>query len=664
MRNKLGYYKLNCGKSHQYCLTHKAKTVEIMRLARCYLRFISRIALALVPLILSPVQARGLEDKIVFVSKRNFTPEVFLVEGLNGRPIQLTRNMFASWPSISPDGTEVVFVSRPPAEPENIFKLNIPTRKIEKLTDDDEQDAQYTDLDWSPDGNQILFIKSVVTFNGTKNILCVMDITNRDIRHILQPDLLATIHHPSWSPDSQHILYGQLHDHGLFITDENGQNIVNVTRDYTAGMPAWSPSRSQIAYIDVIVTKPPPLNNLQIYSMNLADGNVTALTSGDTADSIPLAWRPDGQKILCAIQSSFNPYDFDKGNNSSDVYVMNTDGKNMLNLTQTPEYEISASWSPDGDRIAFDKAIDERGTAIFVMNANGLNPQRLTFGPGNSMAPDWSPDGRTIAFLSNRDGANRIYTMDTAGKNVQQLTHRRRKFDGAPAWSPDGRWLAFGSGDERSWGLYLIDPHGRNESPMFRSRASQPYYWAYLRPTWSPDSQHLAFVAPWRESGANLMKIRVNGGKLTQLNTEGLKFRQSPVWSPDGNTLLFSAIKERKSIIPKAEFGLFMRNLNTSERSEFILPGFYDFLFDSDWGLRRLVWAPDGSQLMLSIGQIGIDTPQEKRLYLIDIASKTISLWMDDADVADWVRPGFVYAVNPSGKRISTWAALKESETP
>ena len=46
---------------------------------------------------------------------------------------------------------------------------------------------------------------------------------------------------------------------------------------------------------------------------------------------------------------------------------------------------------------------------------------------------------------------------------------------------------------------------------------------------------------------------------------------------------------------------------------------------------------------------------------MIDIASETIRLWMDDAAEADWVRAGFVYAVSPRGKRISTWAALKKT---
>ena len=131
--------------------------MKSMRLIISYFCLASRIVPVL--LILTPAPGWGLEDKIVFVSKRNFTPEVFLVEGLDGRPIQLTRNRFASWPSISPDGTEVVFVSRPPGGPSIIFKLHIATGKIEKLTNNFEFNTEFRYLDWSPDGRQILFIK-------------------------------------------------------------------------------------------------------------------------------------------------------------------------------------------------------------------------------------------------------------------------------------------------------------------------------------------------------------------------------------------------------------------------------------------------------------------------------------------------------------------------
>ena len=110
--------------------------------------------------------------------------------------------------------------------------------------------------------------------------------------------------------------------------------------------------------------------------------------------------------------------------------------------------------------------------------------------------------------------------MDTNGQNVQQITHRQRIIDGGPAWSPDGKWLAFGAGDRGSWGIYLIDPKGRNETRIFHSNVSELDFLATSHPAWSPNSQHLVFIDPWREGDVGLIKIRVDGGLPTPLSTE------------------------------------------------------------------------------------------------------------------------------------------------
>ena len=639
--------------------------MKFMRLIISNFRFTSRIVLVL--LILSPAPGWGLEDKIVFVSNRNATPEVFLVEGLDGIPIQLTRNRFASWPSISPDGTGVVFVSHPPGRPSNLLKLHLASNRIEKLTKNDDLNTEYRYLDWSPDGRQLLFLKIV----REKTILCVMDMKTRDIRHILQPlDLRTYINHPSWSPDSQHILYtvdhlelpGKFPLRELFITDDNGNRVRKVEQDLTPlesakalMVPTWSPRRSETAYLGLAQLPPNPW---QIYAMNLDDGMVTAVTAGGAENRGPMGWSPDGRKILVNISSPF-----DAKVKWADTYVMDPNGENMINLTRSPEREGSACWSPDGKQIAFSRRLNEEELSIFVMDADGQNQRRLTFEPGTNIVSHWSPDGGRIAFLSFRDGGRRIYTMDTDGQNVRQITHRQRAFESAPAWSPDGKWLAFGSGDKRGWGIYLVDPQGGNETRVFHSNASKLDNSVLGRPAWSPDSRHLVFVAPWaeawREGYAGLVRIRVDGGIPTYLKTEELSQWENPVWSPDGNTLLFSARKQQRP-----EDAIFFMNLITSESRHFILPDIRELLLESNWVFNRLVWAPDGTQLMLSIGPIEIKNNGEGRLYLIDIASETIRLWMDDAGVADWVRPGFVYAVNPRGKRIATWAELKKLEVP
>ena len=468
--------------------------MELVRFIFSDFRFAFGIVLVLV--ILSPTPARGFEDKIVFVSKRNGTPEVFLVEGLDGMPIQLTRNRFASWPSISPDGKEVVFVSHPPGHLSNILILHFATNRIEKLTNNGNFNIEYRYLDWSPDGRQILFLKVMLALQGGKTDLCVVDMKTRDIRHILQPNPRTKINHPSWSPDSQHILYsvdhvlpGKLGMRELFITDDNGIHLKKVEQDLTPIeslqrliMPTWSPKRSEIAYFGLVETNQSPPNPYHIYSMNLDDGIVTALTSGGAEDRSPKAWRPDGRKILLTVSS---PYDEEV--KTSDFYVMDPNGENITNLNLAQASESGATWSPDGKQIVFSRGLNKGEVSIFVADADGQNQQRLTFGPGWDLAPHWSPDGDKIAFRSIRDGSQRIYTVDTNGQNVQQITHRRRKYYTPPAWSPDGRWLAFGAGDVRSWGIYLIDPQGGNETPIMRTDLSELTGLAWVsRPTWGP----------------------------------------------------------------------------------------------------------------------------------------------------------------------------------
>lgn len=625
--------------------------MEHLRLMVSDFRLAFRIVLVL--LILSPAPAMGLEDKIVFVSKRNGTPEVFLVEGLDSIPIQLTRNRFASWPSISPDGTEVVFVSHPPDRLSNILILHLATNRIEKLTDNGEFNTEYRHLDWSPDGRKILFLEIMIARQGEKSNLCVMDMKNRDTRHILQSNPQTYINHPSWSPDSQHILYSvddfEVPDHvglrELFITDDNGNHVKKVEQDLTpieslqrSIIPTWSPKRSEIAYYGFVATNQPPPNPWHIYSMNLADGLVTALTSGGAENRYPLAWRPDGRKILFLITSPF-----DEEVTWADFYVMDLNGENMINLNLARVTQSGATWSPDGKQIAYSRG------PIFVMDADGQNQRRLTFEPGINLAPHWSPDGGKIAFLSIKDETHQIYTVETNGQNVQQITHRQRKYYTPPAWSPDGRWLAFGAGDERSWGIYLIDPQGDNETLIVRTELSELTGLARdSRPTWSPDSQHLIYIDPESENDVGLIKIGVEDGMPTQLKTKGLMSWWYTVWSPDGNSLLFSAREQREPFGTKYADAIFLMNLDTSESRHFILPD----IKESGWNFHRLVWSPDGSQLMLS-------SKATRRLYLIDIASETVRLWMTDADAGDWVRPGFVYAVNPRGKHIAKWAELK-----
>ena len=119
---------------------------------------------------------------------------------------------------------------------------------------------------------------------------------------------------------------------------------------------------------------------------------------------------------------------------NKEIYVMDADGKNLVNLTNHPARDTSPSWSPDGQKITFVSNRDGNGE-IYVMDADGKNPINLTNHPARDWAPSWSPDGKKIAFMSLRDGNKEIYVMDADGKNPINLTNHAAD-DWHPSWFP------------------------------------------------------------------------------------------------------------------------------------------------------------------------------------------------------------------------------------
>ena len=96
------------------------------------------------------------------------------------------------------------------------------------------------------------------------------------------------------------------------------------------------------------------------------------------------AWSPDGKKIAFVSWRESN-HDM-----NDDIYVMNADGTNAVNLTNHEAQDFDPAWSPDGTKIAF---VSDRGGNydIYVMNADGTGEVKITDNPGRDSDPTWSP---------------------------------------------------------------------------------------------------------------------------------------------------------------------------------------------------------------------------------------------------------------------------------
>ena len=92
--------------------------------------------------------------------------------------------------------------------------------------------------------------------------------------------------------------------------------------------------------------------------------------------------------------------------------------------------------SPDGEHIVFDMLGD-----IYIMSIKGGDATLLAGGLAWECQPRFSPDGKRISFTSDRDGADNIWTMDTDGADLQQVTKEDFRLVNNAVWTPDGEYL-------------------------------------------------------------------------------------------------------------------------------------------------------------------------------------------------------------------------------
>src|SRR5688572_1769395 len=127
---------------------------------------------------------------------------------------------------------------------------------------------------------------------------------------------------------------------------------------------------------------------------------------------------------------------------NDEIYSMEWDGTEVKRLTYNNVPDGRASWSANGNHIAFASGpVGSRD--IYVLNANGKGLRNVTNTPdADEDWPEWSPRGNKIIFSSNRHGNHEIYVSDIDGEEVTRLTERSQD-DKWPTWSPDGNLIAF-----------------------------------------------------------------------------------------------------------------------------------------------------------------------------------------------------------------------------
>lgn len=266
------------------------------------------------------------------------------------------------------------------------------------------------------------------------------------------------------------------------------------------------------------------------------------------------------------------------------------------------EWASDPQIDPRGERVVYvrnfmDIMADRRRSNLWLAKTDGSAHQPLTTGLVNHRSPRWSPDGKRLLYVADTEHGAQLFVRWMDSGQTAQIT-RLTEAPSDLVWSPDGRWIAL---------------------TMFVPRPAKPLVQPPTKPEgaeWAPAPKvidkliYRADGQGYLEEGFHqLFVVPAEGGTPRQITRGPYDHDSTPVWTPDGEALIFSANRDEDREHDPLDSELFVADVATGE-------------------LRRLTdrQGPDASPALSPDGQriayVGFDDHyqgyQVRRLYVVD----------------------------------------------
>jgi len=435
--------------------------------------------------------------------------------------------------------------------------LGGPARKVV-----DDIDSVIT---FSPDSKRFAFLRGYPALEGnafaSALVVASIDGSKEQKLSVLKfPDFFSTQGDaPTWSPDGKTIACpaGKYDAGGPYMTvlgvnvEDGAVKPLTTQRWRQVGRMAWLKDGEGL----ILSAKEQEASPSQLWYLAYPDGDVHRITNDlNDYEGVSLTANSNG---LVTVQSEM----------LSNIWL--EPGGDVSHATQIPSNTFDGIegifWTPD-DKIVY-AARSNGSSDIWIVNRDGKDAKQLTAGAGNNSWPTVSADGRYIVFMSDRGGGQHIWRMDMDGQNPQRLTNGGNEW--YPDCSPDGQWVVYVGdfGKRALWKAPIkggdpvqvidktsarpaISPDGKSiatsyfgdskkiKTAIYSFEGGEPIkildIWNFYK-SWTPDGRALAYVDPRNSSNVTIQPI--DGQPPRQLTSFKDKQVFRFTWSRDGKWL-------------------------------------------------------------------------------------------------------------------------------
>jgi eukaryotic-like serine/threonine-protein kinase len=449
--------------------------------------------------------------------------DIFLQRVSGSNPQNLTPDSPAddTQPAYSPDGQQIAFRSE--RDGGGIFLMGATGESVHRLTDFGFNPA------WSPDGRQIAVgTESALdpASRESNSQISIIDLTAQARRPLPVGDGLQ----PSWSPHGWRIAYwglkGAEAHRAIFTIAADGSQAPRtvIEDDKYNWSPAWSPEGKFLYFA-----------SNRSGSMNLWRIAIDERTGKTQGDPEPLAtaaeWSAlpsfshDGRNLVYATAFSRSflellAFDPERGQPVGGATV----------VYQGSPQVGACDVSPDGRWFVYRAGSPHED--LFLIRTDGRERLQLTDDPARDRSPRWSPDAKNILFYSSRSGKYEAWTIRPDGSAPTQVTHLPHDVY-SPVWSPDGNQIAF-----------TYDPQGVAILDLTQPRSALRFLPSveggkvFARVSWSRDGKFLAgqLLLPDGSPVPGVVLWSLENNTYRRLTSTGI----DPVFFPDGKRILFT----------------------------------------------------------------------------------------------------------------------------